>query len=98
MNNETQTRELQATPEHPCQARHLPGAACVPTEAFCHRCARTTPTTLINLRSGLIANACKICRACRQGRPYIGRWDSQQPQLHDAGRTGQGANREQHNS
>ena len=80
---------------HPCQSRHLPDAACVPATAFCDRCQRDTPTALINLRSGLIANTCKDCRACRKGRPYVGRWDHEQ-QHRDAGVSGQGAHHEQH--
>jgi hypothetical protein len=80
------------TLDHPCQSRHLPGAVCVPVEAWCHRCCRVTPTALLNLRSGLIGNACAECRTCRRIRPYLGRWDRNVN--HDAGATGQGENHE----
>lgn len=80
---------------HPCQSKNLPGAACVPDTAFCARCNRATPTVFLNLRSGMIANTCGVCRSCRKGRPYVGRWDSEQ-QHRDAGATGQGAHHEQH--
>ena len=69
------TNPLSTTLDHPCRSRHLPGAACIPAEAFCHRCNRITPTVLLNLRSGLVANACAVCRTCRRIRPYLGRWD-----------------------
>ncbi len=64
-----------------------------PAVAWCARCKRTTPTAILKLRSGLVSNSCGVCRACRQGRPYLGRWDSQ-PQHHDAGETGQGVDHE----
>ena len=76
---------------HPCQSRHRPDAVCrPPVTAFCARCQRDTPTVLLNLRSGLIANTCQVCRACRNGRPYVGRW-APEPQHRDAGVSGQGA-------
>jgi hypothetical protein len=78
---------------HPCQSRHLPDSACVPTAAFCHRCEKVTPTEFLNLRSGLIGNVCQKCRTCRRGRPYVGRWDLK-PKHHDAGTTGQGVRNE----
>lgn len=87
------TNPLSTTLDHPCRSRHLPGAACIPAEAFCHRCNRITPTVLLNLRSGLIGNTCAVCHACRKGRPYLGRWDL--VKHHDAGATaGQGESHE----
>lgn len=64
-----------------------------PSVAWCTKCERTTPTAILKLRSGLVSNSCGVCRACRRGRPYLGRWDSK-PQRHDAGETGQEVNHE----
>lgn len=79
---------------HPCASRADPDAACRPAaEAYCHRCGKVTLTAILNLRSGLIGNCCATCRACRKGRPYLGRWASEL-QNHDAEIFGQGVNHE----
>lgn len=81
-------------PDRPCQSQHLPGADCrLPPLEFCHRCGTNTAGVMINLRSGLIGNCCAVCRACRKGRPYAGRWDLPSNN-HNAGLTGIGVHHE----
>ena len=47
----------------PQNSAFLPGA-------YCHLCDRSTPTALIPLSSGHVANACANCKTCRKQRPY----------------------------
>ncbi len=66
---------------------------------FCHRCGTVTASAVVNLSSGLIGNVCADCRACRRGRPYLGRWRAATPAnryetRHEAGQlAGQGVSR-----
>ena len=46
--------------------------------AFCHVCGSRTPTVLMPLGSGHVANACEVCRACRKGRPFATRREYEQ--------------------
>lgn len=57
---------------HPCQAQHLPSAACRnPPPAWCVRCGEETPTVYRQLRGGQFHNLCRYCRSARIGKPFI---------------------------
>jgi len=40
---------------------------------FCKRCGRVTETALMPLSSGHVGRVCRVCGACRKGRPYASR-------------------------